>query len=126
MTISNLKNVVQGFLHAEDHGDVFVCTGVAFKEGMCYGKPEAAGLFFVTPLLLLGHLTGWMPESGQQVILNLLAVHPLLPASPLLACRLPCRVFLQASVYYLSAYMHQSRPFLRMTAMEHSWKRVVM
>ena len=26
---------------------------------MCYGKPEAGALFFVTPLLLLGHLTGW-------------------------------------------------------------------
>lgn len=28
-------------------------TGVAFKEGMCYGKAEAAALFFVTPALLL-------------------------------------------------------------------------
>lgn len=28
-------------------------TGVAFKEGMCYGKAEAAALFFVTPTLLL-------------------------------------------------------------------------
>jgi len=42
-------------------------TGVAFKEGLCYGKAEAAGLFFVTPLLLLGHLTGWIPEDGQTV-----------------------------------------------------------
>lgn len=29
-------------------------TGVAFKEGMCYGKPECAALFFVIPLTLLG------------------------------------------------------------------------
>ena len=42
-------------------------TGVAFKEGLCYGKAEAAGLFFITPLLLLGHLTGWIPEDGQTV-----------------------------------------------------------
>jgi len=42
-------------------------TGVAFKEGLCYGKAEAAGLFFITPLLLLGHLTGWIPEAGQTV-----------------------------------------------------------
>ena len=42
-------------------------TGVAFKEGLCYGKAEAAGLFFVTPALLLGHLTGWVPEDGQKV-----------------------------------------------------------
>lgn len=41
-------------------------TGVAFKEGLCYGKGEAAALFFALPLLLLGHLSGWMPE-GMQV-----------------------------------------------------------
>ena len=29
-------------------------TGVAFKEGVCYGKPECAVLFFLTPMLLLG------------------------------------------------------------------------
>ena len=29
-------------------------TGVAFKEGVCYGKPECAALFFMTPALLLG------------------------------------------------------------------------
>lgn len=44
-------------------------TGIAFKEGMCYGKAEAAVLFFVTPALLLGHLTGWVPTVGQQVLL---------------------------------------------------------
>ncbi|KAK9829113.1 hypothetical protein WJX72_003956 [[Myrmecia] bisecta] len=44
-------------------------TGLAFKEGMCYGKPECAALFFVTPILLLGHLTGLIPESGQQGLL---------------------------------------------------------
>jgi uncharacterized integral membrane protein len=44
-------------------------TGLAFKEGVCYGKPEAAGLFFVTPALLLGHLSQWMPEQMQQGLL---------------------------------------------------------
>ena len=29
-------------------------TGVAFKEGVCYGKPECAVLFFLTPALLIG------------------------------------------------------------------------
>ena len=29
-------------------------TGVAFKEGVCYGKPECVVLFFLTPALLLG------------------------------------------------------------------------
>jgi uncharacterized integral membrane protein len=44
-------------------------TGVAFKEGLCYGKFEAAALFFVTPILLLGHLTGWVPPDGQKALL---------------------------------------------------------
>ena len=33
-------------------------TGLAFKEGMCYGKPEAAALFFAVPALCLSHLFG--------------------------------------------------------------------
>jgi uncharacterized integral membrane protein len=33
-------------------------TGLAFKEGMCYGKPEAAALFFCVPALCLSHLFG--------------------------------------------------------------------
>jgi len=31
-------------------------TGVVFKEGVCYGKPECAVLFFLTPALLIGML----------------------------------------------------------------------
>ena len=45
------------------------CAGVAFKEGLCYGKAEAAGLFFVTPALLLSHLTG-QSEPVQDVRLS--------------------------------------------------------
>ena len=41
-------------------------TGVAFKEGMCYGKAECAALFFVIPLTLLGHLTGLMGEDTEK------------------------------------------------------------
>lgn len=41
-------------------------TGVAFKEGMCYGKAECAALFFVIPLTLLGHLTGLVGSDGEQ------------------------------------------------------------
>ena len=33
------------------------------------GKPEAGLLFLVTPALLLGHLTGWVPEGGQKAML---------------------------------------------------------
>ncbi|KAG6545300.1 hypothetical protein Mapa_013262 [Marchantia paleacea] len=45
-------------------------TGLAFKEGLCYGKFEAAALFFVIPGLLLGHLSGAMDD---KVKLGLLA-----------------------------------------------------
>uniref|UniRef100_A0A7S0RZ94 Uncharacterized protein n=1 Tax=Chlamydomonas leiostraca TaxID=1034604 RepID=A0A7S0RZ94_9CHLO len=44
-------------------------TGVAFKEGFCYGKWEAGGLFGVLPLLLLGHLSGLVPEDGEKGML---------------------------------------------------------
>ncbi len=33
-------------------------TGLTFKEGVCYGKPEAFALTLLMPALLLGHLTG--------------------------------------------------------------------
>jgi uncharacterized integral membrane protein len=49
-------------------------TGVAFKEGMCYGKPECAALFFVVPLALLGHLTGTIHEGGEKALVTLWCV----------------------------------------------------
>ena len=33
-------------------------TGLSFKEGACYGKPESIALFFLWPALLLSHLAG--------------------------------------------------------------------
>ena len=44
-------------------------TGVAFKEGLCYGKAEAAGLFGTVPLLLLGHLSGLVSPEGEAGLL---------------------------------------------------------
>ncbi|KAF5741220.1 hypothetical protein HS088_TW10G00216 [Tripterygium wilfordii] len=41
-----------------------------FKEGLCYGKLEAAVLTFIIPMVLLGHLTGLMDDGAK---LNLLA-----------------------------------------------------
>lgn len=38
-------------------------------QGACYGKLEAVALFFVTPLLLLGHLTSWVPEGAEKTLL---------------------------------------------------------
>ena len=49
-------------------GPLFVAlTGLAFKEGACYGKPEAAALFFLVPSVLLGHLSGLASEGPEQV-----------------------------------------------------------
>lgn len=46
-------------------------TGLVFKEGLCYGKIEAAALTFVIPTLLLGHLSGLMGEDVERVFLAL-------------------------------------------------------
>ena len=43
-------------------------TGVAFKEGMCYGKAECAALFFVIPITLLGHLSGAAGEDAERAL----------------------------------------------------------
>lgn len=48
-------------------GPVFAAlTGLTFKEGVCYGKAEAFALTLLIPALLLGHLTGWVPESVEE------------------------------------------------------------
>ncbi|PNW84290.1 hypothetical protein CHLRE_04g228450v5 [Chlamydomonas reinhardtii] len=44
-------------------------TGVAFKEGLCYNKWEAAGLFGALPLLVGGHLLGFVPHNVEQGLL---------------------------------------------------------
>lgn len=44
-------------------------TGVAFKEGLCYGKAEAAGLFGATPILLLGHLSSALDAKAELGLL---------------------------------------------------------
>lgn len=44
-------------------------TGVAIKEGICYGKAEAAGLALTLPLLCLAHLSGRAPEQLEQLLL---------------------------------------------------------
>ena len=50
-------------------------TGVAFKEGLCYGKAEAAGLFGATPILLLAHLSSALDNQAE---LGLLAAFEIL------------------------------------------------
>ncbi|MBA0733405.1 hypothetical protein Gogos_017428 [Gossypium gossypioides] len=45
-------------------------TGLVFKEGLCYGKLEAAILTFIIPTLLLGHLTGLMDDGMKLTFLG--------------------------------------------------------
>ncbi|XP_012452211.1 uncharacterized protein LOC105774304 [Gossypium raimondii] len=45
-------------------------TGLVFKEGLCYGKLEAAILTFIIPTLLLGHLTGLMDDGMKLTLLG--------------------------------------------------------
>lgn len=44
-------------------------TGLGIKEGLCYGKPEAALLAALTPVLLLGHLTGLLGGAPEKVLM---------------------------------------------------------
>jgi uncharacterized integral membrane protein len=47
------------------------CTaaGIAVKEGICYGKFEAAALAALLPALCLAHLSGLAPSSLEAALL---------------------------------------------------------
>ncbi|KAL9226439.1 hypothetical protein vseg_002253 [Gypsophila vaccaria] len=45
-------------------------TGLVIKEGLCYGKLEAAVLAFLIPTCLLGHLTGTMDDGVKTGLLG--------------------------------------------------------
>ncbi|KAH9626418.1 hypothetical protein KSS87_018721 [Heliosperma pusillum] len=52
-------------------GPIFASlTGLVIKEGLCYGKLEAAVLAFVIPTCLLGHLTGTMDNGVKMFLLG--------------------------------------------------------
>jgi uncharacterized integral membrane protein len=61
-------------------------TGLCFKEGACYGKPESFALFLLWPSLLLGHLAG-APDAAKA---------PLLAAAAALLTAFAARKFTQA------------------------------
>lgn len=46
-------------------------TGVAIKEGLCYGKPEAGFLAAITPVWLLGHLSGSFSSQADSAAAGL-------------------------------------------------------
>ncbi|UBF23658.1 DUF2301 domain-containing membrane protein [Kovacikia minuta CCNUW1] len=56
-------------------GFTFVAlTGIFFKEAFCFNRLETKFLTFLVPVLLLGHLVGWMPLQVSQLLLILWAV----------------------------------------------------
>ena len=56
-------------------GFVFAAlTGVFFKEGFCFDRLETKVLTPLVPVLLLGHLVGWLPIVVEQVLLATWAI----------------------------------------------------
>ncbi|HTL89643.1 MAG TPA: DUF2301 domain-containing membrane protein [Leptolyngbya sp.] len=49
-------------------------TGIFFKEAVCFDRLETKFLTPIVPLLLLGHLTGWLPILWEQSLLGAWAV----------------------------------------------------
>ena len=48
-------------------------TGIFFKEAFCFNRLETKGLTLLTPLILLGHLTGLMPPQANLICISLAA-----------------------------------------------------
>lgn len=49
-------------------------TGIFFKEAFCFDRFETKLLTPLVPLLLLGHLIGILPTTGEQVLLAIWAL----------------------------------------------------
>ncbi|MGF1569646.1 MAG: DUF2301 domain-containing membrane protein [Nodosilinea sp.] len=49
-------------------------TGIYFKEAVCFNRLETKLLTPLVPLLLLGHLAGFLPPTAKPVLLGLWAV----------------------------------------------------
>jgi uncharacterized integral membrane protein len=49
-------------------------TGIFFKEGFCFNRLETKLLTPLVPLLLLGHLLGFLPLTVEPLLLGLWAV----------------------------------------------------
>jgi uncharacterized integral membrane protein len=49
-------------------------TGLFFKEAACFNRLETKVLTPIVPLLLLGHLLGFLPVVGEKILLGVWAV----------------------------------------------------
>lgn len=56
-------------------GFVFAAlTGIFFKEAFCFNRFETKLLTPIVPVLLLGHLTGWLSIFAEQILLGSWAI----------------------------------------------------
>lgn len=60
-------------------------TGIGIKEGLCYGKPEAAGLAATLPVACLAHLSGLVPADVDHALAIIAASFAVLFAARKLA-----------------------------------------
>jgi uncharacterized integral membrane protein len=68
-TVMQMPEVLWGL------GFTFVAlTGIFFKEAFCFDRLETKLLTPLVPLLLLGHLAGWLPLGVEQGLLATWAV----------------------------------------------------
>ncbi len=49
-------------------------TGIYFKEAFCFNRLETKVLTPLVPLLLVGHLSGFLPVQTEQVLLGMWAI----------------------------------------------------
>ncbi|MCL1475389.1 DUF2301 domain-containing membrane protein [Argonema antarcticum] len=49
-------------------------TGIYFKEAFCFNRLETKVLMPLVPLLLLGHLSGFLPVQTERVLLGVWAI----------------------------------------------------
>lgn len=56
-------------------GFTFATTvGIYFKEAFCFDRPETKFLTPTVPLLLIGHMAGFLPLLGEKILLAVWAI----------------------------------------------------
>lgn len=81
-------------------------TGIYFKEAFCFNRLETKLLTPIVPLLLLGHLVGWLPVAVERNLLAAWALLFLVFALRKLVQPMPDDIG-DKSVF---DYLHQSQP----------------
>lgn len=83
-------------------------TGIYFKEAFCFNRLETKLLTPLVPLVLLGHLSGWLSPSVGQTLLSLWAGLFLVFAARKLGQDIPSDIGDKSVFMYLRAQRHPS------------------